>query len=54
MTKLLALREQINKEEKEWGVKVSVNDIVMLAIARAIRDVEGVNYQWADDHIKKF
>ena len=28
--------------------------MVMLGIARAVRDVEGINYQWAGDRIKKF
>jgi pyruvate dehydrogenase E2 component (dihydrolipoamide acetyltransferase) len=50
---LLALRAKINSDPK-LKAKVSVNDMVMLAVARTVAAVDGINCQWAGDRIKKF
>lgn len=47
---LLALRAQIN----ETGVKVSVNDLVVKAVARAMRDVPAANATWTDQATRQF
>ena len=47
---LLALRAQIN----ETGVKVSVNDLVVKAVARAMRDVPTANAIWTDQATRQF
>lgn len=45
--KLVSFRSQL----KEAGVKVSYNDIVIKAVARALKDVPQVNASWGDDAI---
>lgn len=54
MGALIALREQLNLNEKENGVKISVNDIMVKAMALALRDFPGVNSQWHGSVIKRF
>ena len=49
--KLLAMRAEINAQSK---VKVSVNDFVVLAAARALREVPTVNVSWTDAAIRQF
>ncbi len=49
--KLMAMRAEINAKSK---VKISVNDFVVLASARALRDVPGVNVSWTDAAIRQF
>lgn len=49
-----AMRSELNKNEKENGTKISVNDIILKAMALALRDYPGVNSQWHDTHVKKF
>ena len=51
MDKLLAMREEVNAQ---LPVKISVNDMVVLAAARALRDVPGVNVSWTDAAIRQF
>ena len=46
---LVAFRSQL----KEAGVKVSYNDIMIKAVARALRDVPAVNASWSDDAITR-
>jgi len=46
--KLLALREQINSG---GGAKISVNDFVVLAVAKAFVDVPEANVTWGDNVI---
>ena len=50
---LLALRTQINAS-KEKDEKISVNDFVILACARALRDVPDVNVSFHDNIIRKY
>ncbi|MEL6201450.1 MAG: pyruvate dehydrogenase complex dihydrolipoamide acetyltransferase [Pseudomonadota bacterium] len=52
---LLALRKQINdsapvKDDKP-AYKVSVNDMVIKALALSLRDVPDANVSWTDDHM---
>ena len=49
--KLMAMRSDINAQSK---TKVSVNDFVVLAAARALREVPGVNVSWTDAAIRQF
>lgn len=51
---LLALRERLNGELAERKVKLSVNDFVIKAAARALQDVPDCNVIWADDRILQF
>ena len=48
---LLALRQQINESQ---GVKVSLNDLVVKAAARALRDVPEMNVIWTDESVRQF
>lgn len=48
---LLALRAQINEQS---DVRVSVNDLVVKAVARALRDVPGANAIWTDEATRRF
>ena len=50
---LLSLRTQINAS-KEKDEKISVNDFVILACARALRDVPDVNVSFHDNIIRKY
>lgn len=54
MDAVMALRVDINKGEKENGVKVTVNDIIIKAMALALRDFPDVNVQWQGSFIRKF
>jgi pyruvate dehydrogenase E2 component (dihydrolipoamide acetyltransferase) len=48
------LRGELNKNEKENGVKISVNDIIIKAMALALRDYPNVNVQWLNNSVRKF
>jgi len=48
---LLALRARVNEQS---DVKVSVNDFVVKAVARAMRDVPEANAVWTDDATRRF
>lgn len=48
---LLALRREVNKVSSR---KISVNDMVVKAVARALRDVPESNAIWGGDHIRRF
>lgn len=50
----MKIREDLNNENKDSGVKISINDIIMKASALASRDYPDVNVQWGDKSIKKF
>lgn len=54
MDAITALRSDFNKREKENGVKISVNDIILKAMALALRDVPDANVQWHGNFIRKF
>ena len=47
---LLAMRKRIN----ETGLKVSVNDFVIRAVALALREVPEANSAWTDDAVLRF
>lgn len=49
--KLMHMRTEINAQGHQ---KISVNDFVVLAAARALRDVPQVNVIWTDDAIRQF
>lgn len=49
--KLLQLRKELNAGLEESGVKISVNDFIIKASARALQDVPAANAVWADDRI---
>lgn len=48
---LLALRAQLNETA---AVKISVNDLVVKAVAWALRDVPAVNATWSDDAVRQY
>ena len=48
---LLALRAEVNAQS---GVKLSVNDFVVKAVALALRDVPAANASWGDDAVTLF
>ena len=50
-TELAALRKQINDQLADSGVKVTVNDLIVKAAAKAIRDVPEVNVSFAEDSV---
>ena len=54
MGKINELRNELNKNEKEHGVKISVNDIIIKAMALGLRDVPDANVQWHETSIRKF
>jgi pyruvate dehydrogenase E2 component (dihydrolipoamide acetyltransferase) len=49
--KLMSMRTEINAHTHH---KISVNDFVVLAAARALRDVPQVNVNWTDEAIRQF
>ena len=48
---LLAVRSEMNKGLVDSGVKISVNDFIIKASARALQDVPSANVVWAEDRI---
>ena len=54
MDAIMALRTELNKKEKENGVKISINDIIIKAMALALRDYPNVNVQWHGTSVRKF
>ncbi len=56
MDALLAGREQINKQfaGDDKSKKISVNDFVILATAKALKEVPEANASWGDDAIKMY
>lgn len=50
---LLALRSEINAGLEKSGVKLSVNDFIIKACAKALQDVPNSNAVWAGDRILK-
>ncbi|MHA3914563.1 pyruvate dehydrogenase complex dihydrolipoamide acetyltransferase [Halovulum sp. GXIMD14793] len=51
---LLAFRAQLNKGLETRGVKLSVNDFIIKAMAMALQDVPDCNVVWAGDRLLKF
>ncbi|HEY0674354.1 MAG TPA: pyruvate dehydrogenase complex dihydrolipoamide acetyltransferase [Longimicrobiales bacterium] len=54
MTHLQGARERINARLQEQGVKVSINDFIIKAVAVALRQHPEVNAQWTDTAIRRF
>jgi pyruvate dehydrogenase E2 component (dihydrolipoamide acetyltransferase) len=50
-TELAALRQQINQQTAEAGIKISVNDMIVKGVALAIRKVPEVNVSFAEDSL---
>ncbi len=51
MAELLKLREQFNEEYAERGIKLTVTDLLIKAVAKALLENEIVNTSLADDEI---
>lgn len=54
MDNVIKVREDLNNENKDSGVKISINDFIMKASALASRDYPDVNVQWGDKAIRKY
>jgi pyruvate dehydrogenase E2 component (dihydrolipoamide acetyltransferase) len=54
MTRMMEARERMNTRLEKEGLKVSVNDLLIKALALALKRHPEVNAQWHDDHIKRF
>jgi pyruvate dehydrogenase E2 component (dihydrolipoamide acetyltransferase) len=52
MQDLLALRKQLNKQLEEQGIKLSINDFVMKAVALALKDFPNLNALWTSEGIE--
>ncbi|HJD55791.1 MAG TPA: pyruvate dehydrogenase complex dihydrolipoamide acetyltransferase [Rickettsia endosymbiont of Pyrocoelia pectoralis] len=53
--KLLDMREDINKSfENDKSSKISVNDFIILAVAKALQEVPNANASWEEDAIKYY
>ena len=48
---LLAFRSQLNKQLEGRGVKLSVNDFIIKAVANALQQVPEANAVWAGDRV---
>lgn len=53
MDAALALRQQINESLKAAGVKISVNDMIVRAVALALKKFPGVNSSFVGDAIQR-
>jgi pyruvate dehydrogenase E2 component (dihydrolipoamide acetyltransferase) len=51
LDKLLKVRSEMNEGLKDSGVKISVNDFIIKASARALQDIPEANVVWAEDRI---
>ena len=54
MSHLQGARERINARMEAQGVKVSINDFIIKAVAVALRQHPEVNAQWTDTAIRRF
>lgn len=54
MDNIEKLRAEINSNETENGVKVTVNDFILKAAGLALRDYPTVNVQWGEKSIKQY
>lgn len=53
--KLLDMREDINKSlGDDKSAKISVNDFIILAVARALQEVPNANASWGEDAIRYY
>jgi pyruvate dehydrogenase E2 component (dihydrolipoamide acetyltransferase) len=53
MDKVLKLREVFNKSLAERGAKLSINDFIVKAVAKALEDVPEANSAWLGDIIRQ-
>ena len=53
-TRLLAARETVNRKLEADGLKASINDFIVKAVAVALARHPEVNAQWADTVIRRF
>ena len=51
---LLSLRAELNAQLADAGIKLSVNDFVIKACARALQQVPAANAVWAGDQVLQF
>ncbi len=54
LDKLLAVRRDLNARMEKDGVKLSVNDIIIKAVALALKKVPAANVQFAGDVMRQF
>ncbi|KAI9457738.1 pyruvate dehydrogenase [Russula earlei] len=54
MDKVLKLREVFNKSLADKGAKLSINDFVVKAVAKALEDVPEANSAWLGDTIRQY
>ncbi len=54
MARIKDVREEVNASRAEDGVKISINDFVIKALALALQRVPAANAVFADDRILKF
>ncbi|KAI0051732.1 pyruvate dehydrogenase [Auriscalpium vulgare] len=54
MDKVLKLREVFNKDLADKGAKLSVNDFVLKAVAKALEDVPEANSAWLGEVIRQY
>lgn len=54
MTRTNEWRSRLNKDSDKTGVKVSVNDLVIMAVARALRRHPEINSSWQGESIIEF
>jgi len=54
MTRMNDWRSRLNKDSEKTGVKVSVNDLVIMAVARALRKHPEINSSWQGESIVEF
>ena len=54
MTHLQGARERINARLQDQGVKTSINDFIIKAVAVALRQHPEINAQWTDTAIRRF
>jgi len=54
MDKVLKLREVFNKSLAEKGAKLSINDFVVKAVAKALEDIPEANSAWLGEVIRQY
>jgi pyruvate dehydrogenase E2 component (dihydrolipoamide acetyltransferase) len=54
MTRMNEWRARLNKDSEKTGVKVSVNDLVIMAVSRALRKHPEINSSWQGESIIEF
>jgi pyruvate dehydrogenase E2 component (dihydrolipoamide acetyltransferase) len=52
--RVVAVREEVNATQADLGVKLSINDFVIRALALALQRVPAANAVWAEDRILRF